>query len=230
MAPPMQPHPLDNPIYVSLRSRHQALSLGHGDVVRYPAEIAPFIAVAGEDAAVDEDLEALVAPGETVYLVGPAPRAPAGWTLAGPVMLAQMVFAERIAGIDGPRVVALGEAQHGDILALAALVYPHYFRRRTPELGRYFGIYREGRLAAMIGERMGTATHREVSAVCTHPDFHGGGLARHLLVGLSNELLERGEAPFLHVSLENHRALALYRRNGYRTRVEIPHWSLARPG
>lgn len=226
----MRPHPLDNPIRASLQSRHRALALRQGEVLRYPAGIAPFIAVPESAAEVDAELEALVAPGESVYLVGPAPRAPSGWTLGGPVMLAQMVFDERMATLDGPPIVALGPAQRQDILALAALVYPHYFRAGTPELGRYFGVYRDGRLAAMIGERMGTATQREVSAVCSHPDYQGGGHARHLLTWLSNDLLERGETPFLHVSLENQRALELYRRNGYRTRCEIPHWSLLRPG
>jgi len=46
------------------------------------------------------------------------------------------------------------------------------------ELGRYFGVIENGRLAAMAGERMGMPGFREVSAVCTHPDFLGRGLAQ----------------------------------------------------
>jgi ribosomal protein S18 acetylase RimI-like enzyme len=226
----MSLHPLDNPIFAALQSRHRMLALSHGAVVRYPADIAPFVAVPAEGCEVDAALEALVAPGESVYLVGPAPRPPAGWQLGGPIMLAQMVCDAPSAPSDGTPIVSLDASHRADILALAALVYPHYFRARTPELGRYFGVYRNGRLAAMIGERMGTPIQREVSAVCTHPDFQGRGYARHLLAWLSNDLLERGETPFLHVSLENQRALGLYRRNGYRTRVEIAHWSLRRPG
>jgi len=112
------------------------------------------------------------------------------------------------------------------VLALTALVYPHYFRARTMELGRYFGIYREGRLAAMIGERLGTDRHQEISAVCTHPDFVGQGHARRLLAWLSNDVLARGRLPFLHVSRDNDRAMRLYEQNGYQLRRTIPFWSL----
>src|SRR3546814_18842589 len=89
------------------------------------------------------------------------------------------------------------------------------------DLGRYFGIYRDGRLATMIGERMGTAQAQEISAVCTHPDFSGHGYARRLLQWLSNDVQARGRLPFLHVSPRNTRAIALYANNGYRVRREI---------
>ena len=115
-----------------------------------------------------------------------------------------------------------------DVLALTALVYPHYFRPRTMDLGRYFGIYQEGRLAAIIGERMGMDDCQEISAVCTHPDFNGRGYARRLLAWLSNDVLDRGRTPFLHVSHENHRAKQLYERGGYRDRRDIGFWSLRR--
>jgi len=32
------------------------------------------------------------------------------------------------------------------------------------------GIYQQGRLAAMIGERLGTDQTQEIIAICTHPD------------------------------------------------------------
>ena len=222
-------HPLDNPIGASLASRHAALALQHGVVVRYPADIAPFLAVQRAGLQVPADLAALVSAGETVYGVGPAPAPPPGWTAPPPVMLAQMVYARTLPVPPGAEVVELGAPQQRDIHALAARVYPHYFRPRTPVLGRYFGIYQDGRLAAMIGERMGTLEWREVSAVCADPDFSGRGHARRLLLWLGNDLLDRGQTPFLHVSLGNTRALELYRRNGYATRREVAHWSLARP-
>ena len=96
------------------------------------------------------------------------------------------------------------------------------------DMGRYFGIYREGRLAAMIGERLGSDEHTELSAICTHPDFNGQGYARRLIAMLANDELERGRRPFLHVSRENPRALGLYERIGFRHRPGIGFWSLRR--
>ena len=224
----MHSHPLDNPILSSLDSRHRSLALRHDGVARYPADIAPFLAVPEAGVAVEEALAALVPPGDTAYGVGPAPAVSAHWRLEGPVMLAQMVYPEALPLPDGAGIVALDDARQADVHALAALVYPHYFRARTPLLGRYFGIYQDGQLAAMIGERMGTERWREVSAVCAHPDFTGQGHARRLLLWLGNDLLARGETPFLHVSLQNQRAMALYRRNGWRVRAEVPHWWVSR--
>lgn len=221
---------LDNPIWESLSSRHRSLALRQGEVARYPAVVAPFLGVAtgGIDAAAA--IESLVPPGETVLLLGPVPSAPRGWELKQVAQLAQMVCPTPIGELDGPRIIELSEFHRSDVLALTALVYPHYFRPRTTDLGRYFGIYQNGRLEAMIGERMGMEDYTEISAVCTHPDCNGQGYARRLLGWLSNDNLERGRTPFLHVSQQNQRALQLYERNGYRLRREIAFWSLHRAG
>jgi ribosomal protein S18 acetylase RimI-like enzyme len=220
---------LDNPFWSSLRSRHRALALEAGDVARYPPQFAPFLGVAGEDVDAAEALATLVAPGESVLLLGVAPRrVPDGWRLEAFADLAQMACGERIPVVDGPGVVELTAAHRADVLALTALVYPHYFRERTMELGRYFGIYQDGRLAAMIGERLGTDTHQEMSAICTHPDFNGRGYARRLTAMLGNDTLQRGRMPFLHVSHENVRAKRMYEQLGYRLRRDIPFWSLRR--
>ena len=221
-------NPLDNPILSSLATLHGGFALRHGEVMRYVADVAPFLAVPAAGARVDAALEALVPPGDTAYGVGPAPAVPPGWSLHGPVMLAQMVYPAPLPEPPGAPIQLLGAEHQADIHALAALVYPHYFRPRTPLLGRYFGIYEDGRLAAMAGERMGMPQWREVSAVCAHPEHAGRGHARRLLVWLGNKLLAGGDTPFLHVSLGNTRALELYRRNGYVVRREIPHWWIAR--
>ncbi|MFD0740494.1 GNAT family N-acetyltransferase [Lysobacter koreensis] len=229
----MNAHPLDNPIWESLASRHRALALRHGDVARYPAPVAPFLGVAkaGIDAAAA--LEALVAPEDSVFLLGPTPAVAEGWQLRHLAMLAQMACTQPLAEPDGPGITELGEAHRADVLALTALVYPHYFRPRTMALGRYFGIYLpdgagDTRLAAIIGERMGTDDWQEISAVCTHPDFNGRGYARHLLAWLSNDVLARGRTPFLHVSHDNARAKQLYQQAGYHFRPDIAFWSLRR--
>jgi ribosomal protein S18 acetylase RimI-like enzyme len=229
MTPRASDTELDNPFWSSLRSRHRALALEAGDVARYPPQFAPLLGVAGEDADAAEALATLVAPGESVLLLGVAPRrVPDGWRLEAFADLAQMACGERIPVVDGPGVVELTAAHRADVLALTALVYPHYFRERTMELGRYFGIYQDGRLAAMIGERLGTDTHQEMSAICTHPDFNGRGYARRLTAMLGNDTLQRGRMPFLHVSHENVRAKRMYEQLGYRLRRDIPFWSLHR--
>jgi ribosomal protein S18 acetylase RimI-like enzyme len=224
----MTANPLDNPFYSSLRSRHRDIARGSGDVLRYPADFAPFLGVADENVDVTEALDALVAPRESVYLIGVAPHAPRGWVVESFGALAQMVCTSPIALLDGPQIVELSEAHRADVLALTALVYPHYFRQRTMELGRYFGIYQDGRLAAMIGERLGTDEAQEMSAICTHPDFNGRGYARRLTAFLTNDHLARGRLPFLHVSYENLRALHLYGQLGYELRREIGFFSLHR--
>jgi GNAT superfamily N-acetyltransferase len=219
---------LDNPFWASLGSRHYDMALRAGDVARYPPAYAPFLGVAGADADVGDALETLVDAGESVYLLGVAPRVPQGWNLEAFPDLAQMISTTPLPVIDGPEAIELSAAHSSDVLALTALVYPHYFRERTMALGRYFGIYEDGRLAAIIGERLGMDAYQEISAVCTHPDFSGRGHARRLLALLSNDNLERGRTPFLHVSHHNGRAKQLYERMGYRFRRDIGFWSLRR--
>ena len=226
----MPAHLLDNPIWESLSSRHRSLALRQDDVARYPKQVAPFLGVAsvGIDAAAA--LESLVPSGDTALLLGAVPHPPDGWELKHSAQLAQMLCAAPMQEVEGPAIIELSGPHHADVLALAALVYPHYFRPRTTDLGRYFGIYQDGRLAAMIGERMGMDDYTEISAVCTHPDCNGNGYARRLLAWLSNDNLGRGRTPFLHVSQQNQRAMQLYERSGYRTRREIGFWSLRRIG
>lgn len=229
MAPHAHDASLDNPFWTSLQTRHAHLALCADGIARYPADYAPFLGVAEEGVAADEALAALVSPGESVYLLGATPRVPPGWALVPLGPLAQMVCDTPLGVVGGPEIIALDETHRTDVLALTALVYPHYFRPRTMELGRYFGMYDGTRLAAMIGERLGSSTHVEMSAICTHPEHVGRGLASRLTAFLANDTLSRGRMPFLHVSPANTRAKALYEHLGYRLRAEVPFFALRRP-
>jgi len=220
-------HALDNPVWSSLTTSHRGLALACGGVLRYPADVAPFVAIAEPGPVASSALDTLVGD-ETVFMLGPKPALPPGWVLGDLGVIVQMVCEATAAVVDGPPIVELGASDREAVLALAALVYPHYFRSRTMELGRYCGIVAGGRLDAMIGERMAMPGLREISAVCTHPEQVGRGLARRLLTHASNELLARGEMPFLHVSPDNERAVRLYESNGYRRRIDVPFWSVAR--
>lgn len=224
----MPGHPLDNPIWHALRGRQREFATGDGPVLRYRREVAPFAAVATEGVDGDAAMAALLEPGEPAYMLGPKPRLSDRFVVEGPVLLPQMVCPAPVPEADGADIIPLTEAHHEDVLELTALVYPTYFRPRTTDLGRYFGIYQDGRLAALIGERMGLDDWQEVSAVCTHPDFTGRGHARRLLTWLGNDNLARGRVPFLHVSPSNHRAIRLYEQNGYHTRVDIRYWAVRR--
>jgi len=226
----MSGYVLDNPIWEALQSRHRDIALVKGDAARYPAQIAPFLGVPHEGVDADGALGALIEPGETTLLLDRVPRIPAGFEATKLAMLAQMVCPRPVEAVEGPDIIELGPAHREDVLALTALVYPHYFRPHTMQLGRYFGIYQQGRLAAIIGERMGMDDWQEISAVCTHPDFLGRGYARQLLAMLSNDTFARGRTPYLHVANENVRAKDLYLRSGYEVRRDIPFFSLRRTG
>jgi GNAT superfamily N-acetyltransferase len=156
-----------------------------------------------------------------VLFVGPAPRAAHGWRVESVGPIAQMLCGGPIPTRPGPAIVALSAAHTADVLDLTARVYPHYFRPRTVELGRYFGIYDGDKLAAMTGERMRFDGHTEVSAICTDPAYLGRGYAQRLVAMLANDILEAGRVPFLHVSHANVRALRLYAHLGFRLRADI---------
>lgn len=216
-------HPLDNPVWSALTTRHAPLARIAGNARRYPADIAPFVGIAPGDGDALADIERLVERDELVCFVGAAPRLGTGWRIDHAAPIAQMVRDTPLDVPDGPPTIEItSERQIADLLALTALVYPHYFRPRTIAMGRYIAIYDGERLAAMAGERMHCEGRREISAVCTHPDYLGRGYARRLIALLTNAIVDRGEQPFLHFSHENTRAKVLYERIGFLFRADVP--------
>jgi ribosomal protein S18 acetylase RimI-like enzyme len=220
---------LDNPVWHALATQHAGFALKAEGAARYPAAVAPFAAVGDAPGRAGMQLASLIGDDESVFLVGCAPPAPAGWTLEPQKAVTQMVCPELPAEPPGALPVTMeSESQRADMLELTALVFPGFFRPRTLEMGLYLGIYDGARLAAMAGERMRLDGWQELSAVCTHPRYTGRGLAQRLLWLLARRAFERGFAPFLHVFSDNTRAIGVYRLAGYSVRREIPLWTLRR--
>ena len=223
MREPTDESPLDNPVWSCLTSRYAHLALGDARALRFESDYSPLSAV--RDAR-PENVAALLAPVEsgeelsiTAVEVG---EVSADWEIVGRLRLVQMIRREREPlPTSRDDVAVLGSGDVDDMLALVELTHPGPFRRRTVELGNFVGVRRDGRLLAMAGERMWIGDYREVSAVCTHPDVQGRGLARSLMAHVINRMLVAGQTPFLHVLSSNERAVATYEGLGFARRTEI---------
>jgi predicted GNAT family acetyltransferase len=107
------------------------------------------------------------------------------------------------------------------IIELVTLTRPGPFSQRTIEMGHYIGVFDQDRLIAMTGERLRLDGFGELSAVCTHPDYQGRGLAKALVSVIGSEVVARGEVPFLQAYTSNAAAIATYTRLGFTPRRNL---------
>jgi ribosomal protein S18 acetylase RimI-like enzyme len=212
--------PLDSPILFSLSGAHRHLAVTLGAAMRYPAAVSPYMALPADAADADWSDLAQLAAGDEVVIFDIGPRPPSSWEVTWRRDLFQMTGVNAVAD-DVTRVVRLGEDDASEMLALAERTKPGPFALRTPELGAYYGVRRDGRLVGMAGERLRPDGWTEVSAVCTEPAFRGQGLATELMSAVVDGIRERGDAPFLHVLAQNQRVVDLYLRLGFIIRREI---------
>src|SRR5258708_2246219 len=143
-----------NPAWHALQTKHRHFAVSAGDACRYPADVAPFAAVAAPTTVALQQLHSLLAPGESVWLIGESyPVLPETVTPAGPA----------------DEIVRLSNANAPEMVALTNIAFPGFFRNRTSEMGSYYGIRSHGELIAMGGERLTPEGYPEISGVCTHP-------------------------------------------------------------
>ena len=213
---PPDVHLLDDIVWRALSGAHAHHSVGTEHVRRYARGFSPIVALRDRERPDFTAFDEFCALDEHFYCDGWSGPAPAGWNVESESAMAKMLWtsSDRVAD-ELPEARRLSAVDGAQALALAALTQPGPFGPRTIELGEYFGVFDGARLIAMAGERMNAAPLREISGVCTHPDFQGRGLARRLVRKLIARQRGRGETPFLHVMSENAPARRLYARMGF---------------
>jgi ribosomal protein S18 acetylase RimI-like enzyme len=215
--------PLDRPIWHALAGPQAGFALGSGKALRFRPDVSPFIACADDSSEALGAVAMLLGRDDAVLFLqrGAVPLPPGTRRLDRGVGV-QMVARNFAASPPPPGIVALGEDDAADMLALATLTQPGPFRARTHELSQFWGVKDgSGRLLAMAGERLKLPGMSEVSGVCTHPDARGRGLAALLSRHVASEIVRRGEVPFLHAYASNAGAITLYERLGFELRGEV---------
>lgn len=221
---------LDNAAWFALTGPHSSFAIGDDLVRRYPADVAPFVAVrTWDDPRVWDALRALVGPGAEVGLSGLQAEIPEGWEVLGHGGGVQLVETPALQPRPFDEAIELGAADASEMLALVERNRPGPFRPRTHELGRYIGIRREGRLVALAGERLHPEGWTEISAVATDADHRGQGLASRLVLDVAYHIRQRGDRALLHAAASNTGAIAIYERLGFALRRQTVFASVRTP-
>lgn len=220
-----------NPAWHALQTKHRHFAQSAGDACRYPADVSPFAAVAAPGTAALEQLRSLLKAGEAVWLIGESYPPTPGLFFNGTLPCLQMVLSAPVPSPDPAiEIVPLTEASADEMLALTDLAFPGFFRKRTCEMGTYYGVRAAGKLIAMGGERLTLEGYPEISGICTHPSHRGKGLAAALIWQLSQNHHRDGLVSWLQVAVENHRAIELYQRIGFKPVRQVMLHRVSREG
>ncbi len=221
-------HPLDNPIWTALNSGSGSFAYGDGVVRFIDRRIGFFAGIPLYDAehlnqlyeAMDSGMRVIVFPPGYLEL-------DVKWKVRNDNALLQMVFEKPSFDLTlDASIRALAAADVPEMLALTQLAKPGPFLENTIDFGGYFGFFVEGRLVSMAGTRLVAGPYTEVSAVCTHPDFVGQGLAQRVLPHVLNYIQQQGQIPYLQLYPDNLPALRLYQRLGFVERANLRVYSL----
>ena len=218
---------LDNPVWFSLSEGHQAFSIDYNNIKFYHPDYCPFGGFdtkKGTAKHIDE-YSTMV---DNFFTVGEKPELSKQLQLKKELVCLQMVITNRIQVEIKENIIELTN-QHTDALfQLVNLVQPGYFKKKTAMLGNYFGIFKDGELVAVTGERMKMNDFVEVSAIVTHPNHTGQGYAKQLIAHTVNTIFNRNIKPYLHVAENNIGAISLYEKLGFITRRKISFWNITK--
>jgi ribosomal protein S18 acetylase RimI-like enzyme len=222
---------LDNLIWHALTGPQVRFAVGDGGALRYPPDVAPFMALPDDvDAGAWHSLARLVGPGGGALIFrNPTLAPPDGWE-AVPALQALQMVATRSIGVADDEFVELGEADVPEMAALVERTRPGPFFERTRELGVYLGARDDEGLFAMAGERIRGPGYTEISAVCTDERAQRRGYATRLVRAVAANIEARGDIPMLHVVATNETAVSVYAALGFETRVTFDVKVLRAPG
>jgi predicted GNAT family acetyltransferase len=215
--------PPDNPVWQALSSYQSHFNIGGSMLKFFPKNVSPFVGMEHWDA---RDLPVLMQylPANRPFsvMIARNVQLPEDLEIVFTCPLYQMYCVEP-APVFKPElnIRSLGFEEVPQMLELTNKTKPGPFLENTIDMGRYYGIFENGMLLAMAGERLRLPGFTEISAICTDPAHLGKGYASLLTSYITQIILAEGNIPFLHVKTDNVRAIEVYQRAGFEIRTEI---------
>ncbi len=214
---------LDNPVWEALSSKQSHFNTGNEILKYFPADIAPFIAIQRWDEKWLKILSDQI-PSQRSFsiLTAQKPVLPPSLEISFTTPLYQM-YCPLLKPVADPGIIIhrLTDDDIPKMLELTAITKPGPFYKRTIDFGNYIGIFDNGKLVAMAGDRLSINGYTEISAICTHPDHLGKRYASYLITHACERIIQDGNTPFLHVRTDNLRAIEVYKKMGFTIRADI---------
>lgn len=217
-------HELENIIWQSILHDAKKLTQCTEKAGLYHADVAPFAGMEEYNTENFKVLHSMVTdPRSLVFITGQEINIPDIWYVKMNMTIDQMLFSGRQSSFefDNEHIIPLNETHVPQMLALTKQTVPGPFFRNTILFGQYHGIFDGDRLVSMAGLRLSTLQYKEISAVCTHPDYLGKGFATLLIRHMISLILQDRHIPFLHVRSDNAGAIRVYEKLGFTFRKNM---------
>ncbi len=219
-------HLLDNMIWNAITTGNKDIAQTDDLVGVYRQDMAPFAGVKDWNEKTILALYDFIPPERPVAISYPdkIELDENKWKFLQKLDVTQMEYTDPVTSFTTEKsnlIVPLAQEHVPQMLELTELTRPGPFLEQTILFGNYFGIFINGRLAAMAGQRMNPIPFMEISAVCTHPVFRGQGYAKAVMLHLMEIVIENSFTPFLHVLSGNYNAIELYKSIGFSVRRKL---------
>jgi ribosomal protein S18 acetylase RimI-like enzyme len=216
---------LKNPVWFSLNETHKNFTIDYDVVKFYNPEVCPFGAFT-EGSDTKNALNEYAKLTDSFFLVSEngIPDFDKNFiTLEKKMEGCQMVF-DKMPSIEiTENIVELSEKHIDEIYNLVWLVMPGYYKKRSFEMGNYYGIFKDNKLVSITGQRMQTNDFIEISAVVTHPEHRRKGYAKQLTLHVTKEIIKENKHPILHTNKGNH-TIKMYEKLGYKLTRDMNWW------
>lgn len=216
---------LKNPVWYSLQETHKRYAIEFDGVQFYDPEVSTFGAFFNTEKTANASAK-YIEHSDKFFFVSEDQTPiidPSKAVLEKKIDGCQMVLNTLIDTEITEEIALLDERYIDEIYDLIWLVMPGYYEKRSYELGNYYGIFKNGKLISITGQRMQTNQFIEVSGVVTHPDHTKKGLASQLITHTTKEILKVNKTPILHTNKGN-LAIPLYERLGYEITRDMNWW------